>query len=608
MRGLTACLWGVCGATVVVAACSAGGGGSPGGASGGAGGGGVGGTGAGMTGGSSGFDGSVFDVSSGDSAPSCQMCSADLKKVLRCDGTLIQECGPDQACSPTGCTADSCAAAREAKSTYGCEYWALNLDIIVDGAGACYAVFVANTWDTPVHIQVERAGAPLDVGQFAYIPTGQGQGLSYAPYDPAGGLQPGQVAILFLAESATIAPAFQCPATVNVAVPQDTAIHGTGFGRSFHITTDRPVVAYQIFPYGGGSTAATSATLLLPTSAWDVNYIAVNAYAKSTLVPYAQPSMNIVANEDGTKVTISPVAAIVPGGAVEGTGAGQPKDYLLMRGDYVQFTQDQELTGSVILADKPVGVFGGASCLNVPVGTAACDSAQQQIPPIKALGNKYVAVRYRGRAMNPNESVPWRIVGAVDGTQLAYSPAPPPGAPPSLNQGQVAEFSSPGPFVVSSQDDDHPFYLAGYMTGGQNFNGEGDPEWVNVVPAGQYLDSYVFFTDPTYSETNLVVVRTRGSDGSFADVTLDCAGVLQGWQPVGDYEYTRVDLVTGNFQNVGNCSNGLHRMSSANPFGLTVWGWGSAASTFFTQYVSYAYPAGESVKPINTVVVPPIPK
>ena len=37
-----------------------------------------------------------------------------------------------------------------------------------------------------------------------------------------------------------------------------------------------------------------------------------------------------------------------------------------------------------------------------------------------------------------------------------------------------------------------------------------------------------------------------------------------------------------------------------------MWGWGSGATgTLYTQYVSYAYPAGASVQPINTVVVPP---
>jgi hypothetical protein len=49
-------------------------------------------------------------------------------------------------------------------------------------------------------------------------------------------------------------------------------------------------------------------------------------------------------------------------------------------------------------------------------------------------------------------------------------------------------------------------------------------------------------------------------------------------------------------------------MTSTSPFGLTVWGWGTEESTPGTQYVSYAYPAGMSVLPINMVVVPPTPK
>jgi hypothetical protein len=155
------------------------------------------------------------------------------------------------------------------------------------------------------------------------------------------------------------------------------------------------------------------------------------------------------------------------------------------------------------------------------------------------------------------------------------------------------------------------------MTGGAtipnaaNGDGRGDPEFVNVIPSLEYLSSYTFFTDPTYPETDLVVVRTA-SGGMFDDVTLDCAGTLGGWQPLGTsgaYEYTRVDLVTGDFQAQGACNNGRHVMTSKNPFGLTVWGWGSAASgTFMSQWVSYAYPAGQSVAPINTVMVPAVPQ
>jgi hypothetical protein len=49
-------------------------------------------------------------------------------------------------------------------------------------------------------------------------------------------------------------------------------------------------------------------------------------------------------------------------------------------------------------------------------------------------------------------------------------------------------------------------------------------------------------------------------------------------------------------------------MNSNAPFGLAVWGWGTPKTSTFTQNVSYSYPGGMNVQPINTVVVPPTPK
>jgi hypothetical protein len=134
---------------------------------------------------------------------------------------------------------------------------------------------------------------------------------------------------------------------------------------------------------------------------------------------------------------------------------------------------------------------------------------------------------------------------------------------------------------------------------------------VNVIPARQYLNRYVFFADPTYPETNLVLVRGKAADGTYKDVELDCAGVVDGWEPIGttEYEYTRFDLVRDNFQMQGGCDNGRREIKSDGPFGLTVWGWGTAASApFVSTYVSYAYPGGASISPINDVVVPPEPR
>jgi hypothetical protein len=531
-------------------------------------------------------------------------CSNDLKKVVDCYGQVITECGPDQGCAKAECIDDPCEAAEVSKSSYGCDYWALKTGLLPQATGACFAAFVANTWSTPVKINVEYDGQPLPM-DFAYIPKGQGASITYEPYDPMNGLGVGEIAILFLARN-QFGFVLDCP--MPAAVADEAGVDGTGRGNAFHITTDRPVVAYQILPYGGGPSAVSSATLLLPTSAWDKNYVAVNAYQQSPTYPDAAPLLDILATEDNTTVSILPKVDIAGGNGVEPGTANVKKDYVLQKGEFLQIEQPDELTGSPIQADKPIGVWGGSSCLHIPLDKQSCDSAQQQIPPVKALGSEYAAVRYRGRNGGMDEAIPWRVVGAVNGTVLTWEPEAPPGAPLMLERGEVMEFSAPGPFVVKSQDDKHPFYLGAYMTSGELFNSEGDPDWVNVVPPAQYLDNYVLFTDPTYPETNLVVVRTPSKlDGKFADVNLDCLGPLTGWQPLGPYEYTRVDLVTGNFQDVGNCSNGRHEMSSAAPFGVTVWGWGSNAATG-TKFVSYAYPAGASVQPINDVVVVPDPE
>ncbi len=501
-----------------------------------------------------------------------QTCSKDLKSIIDCDGKKVKDCPGDKACLNSFCDADPCEASSKSKSSFGCDYWALKTGLLSQAKGACFAAFIANTWSTEVKIDVEYDGKKLQDG-FAYIPKGQGASITYEPYDSVKGLGVGEVAILFLARN-QFGNVVDCPKPA--AIPDEVGVNNTGIGKAFHITTDRPVVAYQILPYGGGASALTSATLLLPTSAWDMNYVAVNAYKNATLDLEASPLIDILASEDDTKVSILPGVKIIAGPGVAEATPNEKKDYVLQKGEFLQIEQPEELTGSPILSDKPVGLWGGHSCLYIPLDKHDCDSAQQQIPPVKALGNEYVAVRFPGRK-GMDESVPWRIVGAVPGTKLTWLPAAPPGVPDEIKLGDVIDFTSPGPFVVKSQGASYPFYLSEYMTGGELFDSEGDPDWVNVVPPLQYLDRYVLFTDPTYSETNLVVVRTKPKDGKFVDVTLEClAGPLTGWKPVtdamGDYEYTTVNLVTGDFMNKDGCSNGRHEMSSDQPFGVTVWG------------------------------------
>jgi hypothetical protein len=538
-----------------------------------------------------------------DAAPCDTTCSSDFHTVVDCHGTVIQSCSGTTACDATTLTCvNACQAAVNNKQSVGCEYYATAMDQYQ--SDLCFAAFVANTWSTPAHVKVDFAGTSLPVSKFARIPQGSGPMLTYAPYDPVAGLMPGEVVILFLA--GTLANV-QVPCPIPAAMQTEAAqiLGASGKGHSFHITTEVPVVSYEINPYGGGSAAVTGASLLLPTSVWDTNYVA------AMVTPYDiyPPSMNIIAAQDGTTVTMLPKAAVQGGGALPPGPANTPYVFTLDKGEMAQFTQHDDLTGSIIQSDKPIGFMAGQPCMRWPIGTTYCDHGEQMVPPVKALGSEYVAVMYRPRVAG--DAATWHLIGAVDGTTFTYSSSV--GGPATIDAGQVADFVTDQPFVVTSQDAMHPFLLFTLMSGSQwsqlsDKGGYGDPDFVLSVPPQQYASSYVFFADPTYPETNLVVVRRKNAMMAFDDVTLDCAGVLTGWQPVGGYEWTRIDLVRHDFQGQNGCNTGRHEIHSKTPFGLWVWGWGSPETSFFTLDVSYGYPGGMNVQPINQVVIPPMPK
>lgn len=538
------------------------------------------------------------DGPGGDDTPgsTCPVCSEDKSSVVDCNGNATA-CPLDQACSNGACMS-ACEAAEKNHESVGCDYYAVDMDAASGPPqDACFTVFVANTSRGQAHITAEWGGTPINLASFAKLPQGQGQSITYAPYNTTTGLAPGQVAILFLA----YAPGFgnvACP--VPAAIGTNAQINGTGKNSAFHITTDMPVVAYQMLPYGGGAAAATGASLLIPTSAWGNNYVAVSAYETAAPpIPIPQgPSYNIVAKEDGTTVTMRPKSAIAAGGGLPAATANQPYTFTLNKGEYAQITQASPLTGSPISSDKPVGVFGGHQIMSID--RCCGDHGEQMIAPVRALGSEYVAAPHADRKPTPGEPRIFRIIGAVDGTALTYDP--PNLGPAMVRLGETLEIRSTAPFTVRSQDADHPFLLFTYMSGAgdQGEGGWGDADFVRVVPPAQFLSHYVFFADPTYPFTVLTVVRTK-KDGAFEDVKLDCMSApLGGWQTVGDFEITYVKLVD-HFQGQNGCNNGVRQMDSKAPFGVWVWGWGSEDTN--TGWVSYGYPAGEGVQPINDVVI-----
>lgn len=530
-------------------------------------------------------------------------CSPDLQKIIDGNGNVIQECPPDQGCSGGVCV-PACQAAADSQGNVGCDFVVANPHFYVGIAPPCFSVFVANNWPKAAQLSVTRGGVSYDVTTFGRIAQNNPNTATW-PAVPAEGVPPGEVAVLFLGHdpsSVNGGTPLTCPVPPAVAQGGGSAVAGTARGQAWHITSDVPISSYDILPYGGAQSFLPSAELLLPTTAWGTNYIAVLPRISS-----GPPWGQIVASENATTVEILPTIGL-PGGA--GVNAAAPNalaTFTLDAGEYIQWQlpNGQDMTGTVIQSDKPVAFTGGEAYIcytSATSGGGGCDSAHQQIPPVAALASEYVAPPYTTRGSGP-ESIPYRFVGAVDGTTLSFDP-PIAGAPASLGQGQVADFEASVPFIVRSQDANHPFYVGQLMTGCFVTGGNsqlGDEEFVNILPPAQYLSKYVFFSDPTYPTTNLVFVR-KATPSGFLEVDVECHGTVTGWTDIGssgEYQLANLDLIRLGVPN-GACSNGPQVASSDGPFGLMVWG--------LDTYSSYAYPAGGSVAPINTVIVPPTPK
>jgi hypothetical protein len=591
----------------------------------------------------------VKSSASDDAAASVDGAHKDGTAVLDLAPPIKQSDGPTplpiDTASPD--SASELACGEKTRGSAGCSFYAA--EPYLPAGGGCYALFVVNPGTRPVKLTLDRAGTPFSLEKTARLPRGAGLNLTFQPYDPVAGLAPRDVAILFLSGStdavprqihgpvATRTPA--CPYGTEPAVTQQTSTVGSGLGQAFHLTSDHPVVAYDVNPYGGAFSYVTSSSLLLPEEAWSrSNLIATPIHQEQspqTPVLFTDDTYAmIIASQDGTDVAVRPPMATVAGTGVPAGAASQVFHIKLNAGQYAQVIEQRAtnryafsigMSGTAISADKPVAVLGGSPCIYIPPDSGACDSVHQQIAPFSAWGHEYAAVRYRGRIAAIDEPVPWLMVGAVDGTVLSYAPkAPaiytgyPTAVPTTLAAGQVVQFWTAQPFVVKSQDADHPFYVGSFMTGGLFLRDRrtaaelyaGDPEFVNVVPTDQYLSDYTFFTDPTYSETNLVVVRKPGADGAFADVKLACAaGPVSNWTPIGGLQFARVDLVTGDYHPViPGCDNGVQRMTSAAPFSVTVWGWGTKLSGGLdVGTVSYGYPAGTGLRAVTSVVPIVIP-
>jgi hypothetical protein len=475
-----------------------------------------------------------------------------------------QDCPPSQVCDNGECV-DACALAASIKSNVGCEFWAVDMANQPPRDTYTYAVSVANPstddiatvriWDKRngnATMLIEDTVDPRDTKVFNL----SGAHAGYTSY--YNGIDAGLL-------SSGIAP-----------------------GYAFRVETSIPVVATQFNPIGGASGITAEASLLLPTQTLGREYL----HLAWGLGFGSGSALDVIATEDDTTITIVPHVNTPAGSnGLPAMIAGQPTQIVIDAYDYIQIgVQDlnmedmlQSLTGSRITADKPVAVFGGHSCANVPDEViSGCDHVEEQIFPRVTWGNNYVAARNPPRA---NEPMRWRIIASANNTIIDFDPAVSLGAQIMLDSGQMVEFDEMEDFYVSASG---PILMAGYMFGcGATPNPcVGDPYMVQMVAVEQYRNDYVFLIDDSYTQDFAKLVRPAGEE-----VIVECLGPVPDdrWTAIGNsmWEWAVIDMNPGEAM----CTTGTNQASSAEGFGLIV----SGQATF----TSYAYPGGLALEPIN---------
>ncbi len=359
---------------------------------------------------------------------------------------------------------------------------------------------------------------------------------------------------------------------ITVEIPDEGMMTGdnTTSDRGIHITSDNPVTVYGL----NQRTFTTDAYLSIPINGWDTDY-RIMAFGQENFNNGSQ--MGIVAGTDGTVVTITPSTAI------GFNPAFLPFQITLDEGETYQARTGPfaDLTGTLVTANQPIGVFGGHYCGQVPLGIQACDHLVEMLPPVSTWGQSFVTTPFAGRE---NGDI-FRVLASEDNTTVTLNGA----LVETLNAGEFYETNLEDPASIQTSN---PALLAQYMQGtaidGPDF--PGDPAMVIVAPVEQFLGNYTVSTPATGFETNhLNIVVDNNGIGS----------ILLNGSAIDATEFTAIAGTNFNSAQIA-IELGTYTLTSSTAFGVLVYG---------ANYSdSYAYPGGQlysNVVSVNNLTLAP---
>lgn len=312
----------------------------------------------------------------------------------------------------------------------------------------------------------------------------------------------------------------------------------------------------------------TDAFLGLPVDILGTSYVNL-AYRNSNVVNGTQ--FGIVATQDTTSVTITP--SVTTGTRT----AGEPYTITLDQGQTYQLrntgSAPNDLTGTLITSNKPIGVFGSHQCANVPPGFVACDHLVEQLPPTNTWGKSFVTMPLATRLNGDT----FRILAGTNDTQVSINGT----LVATLQRGQFHEQIIAGPATISATQ---PVLVAQYSNSSSYDSVTSDPFMMLIPPYEQFLAGYTVTTPASGFTANFInVVAPSAAVGS---IVLDGAAVpAASFTAIGSSGFSGAQLPV---------ALGTHVLAGPLPFGAFVYG--------YAAFDSYGYPGGQSLARVATVI------
>ena len=249
-----------------------------------------------------------------------------------------------------------------------------------------------------------------------------------------------------------------------------------------------------------------------------------------------------------------------------------------------QIESDNDLTGTRITSSKPLSVFSGSDCANVPQGIRYCDHLVEQVPPTVTWGSKFLVASLEGRssgerirvlsARAASVAVNCNTIVSVSEFQLQSG-------------GSFREFEIPINSFCSIESTS-PVLVAQYAYGKVSDGfGVGDPFMMIIPPIEQFTNNYFVEAFPIFV-SNYVTVYVSSEFFQTAQIVLDNS-IVTGWRNV----VCSSGEICGHISRI-NVSSGAHfirHQNSSAVIGVSVYGFGVTNS--------YGYPGGIRLSPIQ---------